>query len=124
MVGPRTPSSPISFMISLWKVSFLLPNSTRGISFSCVRRHVSVNGGHVAPPPPPEPVVIEVLWGKVATKVGTFLAKSINLVPTFPMARKLLSYRQSTYLVATFKKSSNLVPTMNVGTLVPTLYVL
>ena len=32
----------------------------------------------------PEPVVIDVLWGKVATKVGTFLAKSMNLVPTFP----------------------------------------
>jgi hypothetical protein len=31
-----------------------------------------------------EPVVIDVLWGKVATKVGTFLAKSMNLVPTFP----------------------------------------
>ncbi len=32
----------------------------------------------------PEPVVIDVLWGKVATEVGTFLAKSMNLVPTFP----------------------------------------
>jgi hypothetical protein len=32
----------------------------------------------------PEPVVIDVLWGKVATKVGTSLAKSMNLVPTFP----------------------------------------
>jgi hypothetical protein len=31
-----------------------------------------------------EPVVIDVLWGKVATKVGTFLAKSMNLVHTFP----------------------------------------
>ncbi len=40
------------------------------------------------------------------------------------MAHKLLSYRQSTYLVATFKKSSNLVPILKVGTLVPTLYVL
>ncbi len=32
----------------------------------------------------PEPIVIDVLWGKVATKVGTFLAKSMNLVHTFP----------------------------------------
>ncbi len=32
----------------------------------------------------PEPVVIDVLWGKVATKVGTFSAKSMNLVHTFP----------------------------------------
>jgi uracil DNA glycosylase len=32
----------------------------------------------------PEPVVIDVLWGKVATKVGTFLARSMNLVHTFP----------------------------------------
>jgi hypothetical protein len=45
------------------------------------------------------------------------------------MAHKLLSYIQSMYLVATFKKSSNLVPdnlvpTLKVGTLVPTLYVL
>ncbi len=39
------------------------------------------------------------------------------------MANKLLSYRESTYLVATFKKSSNLVPTLKVRTLVPTLYV-
>jgi hypothetical protein len=31
-----------------------------------------------------EPVVIDVLWAKVATKVGTFLAKSMNLVPSFP----------------------------------------
>ncbi len=31
-----------------------------------------------------EPVVIDVLWEKVATKVGTFLDKSMNLVPTFP----------------------------------------
>ncbi len=62
----------------------------------------------------PEPVVIDVLWGKVATKVGTFLAKSMNLVHTSPMAHKLLSYRKSTYLVATFKKSSNLVPTLKV----------
>jgi hypothetical protein len=29
-------------------------------------------------------VVIDVLWRKVATKVGTFLAKSMNLVHTFP----------------------------------------
>jgi hypothetical protein len=40
-----------------------------------------------------------------------------------PKAHKLLSYRESTYLVATFKKSSNLVPTLKVRTLVPTLYV-
>ncbi len=40
------------------------------------------------------------------------------------MAHKLLSYRQSTYLVATFKKSSNLVHNLKVGTLVRTLYVL
>ncbi len=40
------------------------------------------------------------------------------------MVHKLLSYRQSTYLVATFKKSSNLVPTLKVWTLVPTLYIL
>jgi hypothetical protein len=39
------------------------------------------------------------------------------------MAHKLLSYRESTYLVATFKKSSNLVPPLKVRTLVPTLYV-
>ncbi len=39
------------------------------------------------------------------------------------MAQKLLSYRESTYLVATFKKTSNLVPTLKVLTLVPTLYV-
>jgi hypothetical protein len=39
------------------------------------------------------------------------------------MAHKLLSYRESTYLVATFKKSSNLVHTLKVRTLVPTLYV-
>jgi hypothetical protein len=39
------------------------------------------------------------------------------------MAHKLLSYRESTYLVATFKKSSNLVPTLKVRTLVPTLFV-
>ncbi len=39
------------------------------------------------------------------------------------MAHKLLSYRESTYLVATFKKSCNLVPTLKVRTLVPTLYV-
>jgi hypothetical protein len=39
------------------------------------------------------------------------------------MAHKLLSYRESTYLVATFKKSSNIVPTSKVRTLVPTLYV-
>ncbi len=39
------------------------------------------------------------------------------------MAHKLLSYRESTYLVATFKKSSNLVPTFKFRTLVPTLYV-
>jgi hypothetical protein len=71
-----------------------------------------------------EPVVINVLRGKVATKVGTFLAKSMNLVRTFPHGHKLLSYRQSTYLVATFKKSSNLVPTLKTGTLVPTLYIL
>ena len=45
----------------------------------------------------------------------------MNLVS--PMAHKLLSYRESTYLVATFKKSSNLVPTLKVRTLVPTLYV-
>ncbi len=32
----------------------------------------------------PEPVVIDVLCGKVATKEGTFLAKSMNLVHTFP----------------------------------------
>jgi hypothetical protein len=32
----------------------------------------------------PEPVVTDVLWGKVATKVGSFLAKSMNLVHTFP----------------------------------------
>jgi hypothetical protein len=47
----------------------------------------------------------------------------MNLVHTSPMAHKLLSYRESTYLVATFKKSSNLVPTLKVRTLVPTLYV-
>jgi hypothetical protein len=28
----------------------------------------------------PEPVVIDVLWGKVATKVVTLLAKTMNLV--------------------------------------------
>ncbi len=70
-----------------------------------------------------EPIVIDVLWGKVATKVGTFLAKSMNLYILSPMAHKLLSYRESTYLVATFKKSSNLVPTLKVWTPVPTLYV-
>jgi hypothetical protein len=32
----------------------------------------------------PEPKVIDILWGKVATKVGTFLAKIKNLVSTFP----------------------------------------
>ncbi len=36
------------------------------------------------------------------------------------MAHKLLSYRQSMYLVGTFKKSSNLVPTLKVRTLVLT----
>jgi hypothetical protein len=52
-----------------------------------------------------ETVVIDILWGKIAIKVGSFLAKSINLVPTSPMGqKKFLSYRQSTYLVATFQK--------------------
>jgi hypothetical protein len=66
-----------------------------------------------------EPVVIDVLWGKVATKVGTFLVKSMNLVPTCPHGPQ--SYRQCTYLVSTFKKRSNLVPTLKFGTLVPTM---
>jgi hypothetical protein len=34
IVGPSTPSSPISFMISLWKVSCLLASRTLGSSFS------------------------------------------------------------------------------------------
>jgi hypothetical protein len=76
--------------------------------------------------PRAEPVVIHVFRGKVATQVGTFLVKSMNLVPTFPHGPQICrqSYRKSTYLVATFQKSSNLVPTLNVRTFVLTLYVL
>jgi hypothetical protein len=63
--------------------------------------------------------------GKSSNYSGNFLAKSMNLVPTIsPIAHKLSTYRQSMYLVATFKKSSNLVHTLKVRTLVPTLYVL
>ncbi len=32
----------------------------------------------------PETIVIDVLWVKVATKVGIFRVKRINLIPTFP----------------------------------------
>ena len=35
MVGPRTPNSPISLIISLSKVSCLFAMVTRGNSFSC-----------------------------------------------------------------------------------------
>jgi hypothetical protein len=62
----------------------------------------------------PEPVVVDVLWGKVATKVGSFLAKSELSTHFPPMAHKLLSCRQGTDLVATFQKSNNLVPTLKV----------
>jgi hypothetical protein len=36
-----------------------------------------------------EPVVIDVLQGKVATKVGAFLTKSMTLVPTFTHGQQI-----------------------------------
>jgi hypothetical protein len=38
----------------------------------------------------PEPVVIDVLWGKVAIKVENFLAESMNLVSTFPNDQQIV----------------------------------
>ncbi len=42
MVGPRSPSSPISFMISRWKTSFRLARMIRGISLSWTGLKVKV----------------------------------------------------------------------------------
>ncbi len=55
-----------------------------------------------------EPIVIDILQGKVATKIGTFLAKSMTLVPTFTHGQQIGKLQIKYVLSCQFPKKQQL----------------